>query len=160
MYEIREYISSDLSAVTQAFNAVVESGNAFMTEHPVSEEQMRERLKNEQSVFVAVRDGTVVGCYMLRSNMKGRGNHIANATYFVSENQRENGIGNLLGKHSISTAMKLGYKAMQFNGVVINNQASLRLWEYLGFEVIGKIPNGFRNKNEEYVDVCIMYKEL
>jgi L-amino acid N-acyltransferase YncA len=160
MCEIREYILNDLEAVTTAFNVVVAAGNAFMTEHPVSTQQMQNRLENEEKVFLAVNKQSVVGCYMLRPNMKGRGDHIANATYFVAEGQRGKGIGSLLAQHSISTAKNLGYRAMQYNGVVIGNETSLHFWKKIGFEVVGKIPGGFRNKQDGYDDVCIMYKKI
>ena len=160
MYEIREFERSDLEAITTSFNLVVESGLAFMTEEAVTQDQMFKKLEREEKVIVLMGNKSLIGCYMLRPIMPGRGSHIANATYLVAREFQSKGFGYQLGQHSIATAKALGYKAIQFNGVAFNNEAALGLWGKLGFEVRGTIPGGFRNKNQEYIDVCILHRTL
>ena len=160
MCRLREFERSDIMAVTHTFNEIVESGSAFMTEHPITQSQMLERLNNEQRVFVVESNKSVVGCYMLRPMHEGRGSHIANATYLVASASRSKGIGYQLGQHSITISKELGYKAIQFDGVVKKNEAAYRLWKKLGFTVIGTVPSGFRNIDQGYIDVYIMYKSL
>jgi ribosomal protein S18 acetylase RimI-like enzyme len=49
---------------------------------------------------------------------------------------------------------------MQFNYVISTNTAAIRLWQELGFEIVGTLPNAFRHPEKEYVDVYVMYRSL
>jgi RimJ/RimL family protein N-acetyltransferase len=49
---------------------------------------------------------------------------------------------------------------MQFNAVVSVNRAAVALWERLGFQRIGTVPEGFRLPDGRYVDLYIMYQAL
>ena len=104
--------------------------------------------------------GELLGAYLLKPNYEGRGSHVANATYMVGRRQRGQGIGRLLGEHSIAQARQSGYRAMQFNAVVSANTAAVRLWEELGFARIGTVPQGFRLPDGSYSDLYIMYRTL
>ena len=54
-----------------------------------------------------------------------------------------------------------GYKNSVFNLVFANNIASIKIWDRLGFSVVGRVPNAARLKNsEELVDALIYWKEL
>ncbi|HKJ43945.1 MAG TPA: GNAT family N-acetyltransferase [Sunxiuqinia sp.] len=158
---IRKYIDSDIQEIMNLFNGVVEEGNAFLTENNMTTAQMEYWLKNEETAaYVALSANRIVGCYMLRPNLKGRGKHVGNATYFISKSFRGHGIGYQLGKHSLEEAKNIGFTAMQFNSVVAINQSSKNRWLKLGFQVIGVIPNGYRLLNETFVDIMILYKKL
>jgi ribosomal protein S18 acetylase RimI-like enzyme len=50
-----------------------------------------------------------------------------------------------MGEFSLLVAKRLGYLAMQFNRVVKNNHRAVRLWQNLGFEIIGEIPDAFNH---------------
>ena len=89
----------------------------------------------------------------------GLGSHIANASYMVHPDAQGKGIGRQLGEHSLKMAKSLGFLAMQFNIVISTNKPAIRLWEKLGFEIIGTTPNGYRSANG-LVDTYIMYKSL
>lgn len=49
---------------------------------------------------------------------------------------------------------------MQFNLVVETNEGAVRLWQKLGFEVIGTIPKAFKHPEHGYVGACVMFKWL
>jgi len=53
-----------------------------------------------------------------------------------------------------------GYRAMQFNAVVATNTRAVELWRSLGFEVIGRVPEGFRHPTRGYVDLLVMHRRL
>lgn len=63
-------------------------------------------------------------------------------------------------EHSQRVAKKLGYKAMQFNFVASTNEGAVRLWEKLGFKVVGRLPKAFDHPDAGYVDALVMYKWL
>jgi ribosomal protein S18 acetylase RimI-like enzyme len=66
----------------------------------------------------------------------------------------------VLCAHSLETARRLGYRAMQFNFVVATNAAAVRTWEKHGFAVVGRLPGAFRHAELGLVDALVMYREL
>lgn len=54
------------------------------------------------------------------------------------------GAGVAMAETFLITAPALGYKASVFNLVFANNEASIRIWERLGFSRVGCIPQAAR----------------
>jgi L-amino acid N-acyltransferase YncA len=102
----------------------------------------------------------ILGTYILRPNQAGGGSHVANAGFMVSANTRARGIGRAMAEHCLTEARRLGFRAMQFNFVISTNSAAIRLWQELGFEIVGTLPGAFRHPERGYVDVCVMYRSL
>ncbi len=109
---------------------------------------------------VAERDGTVVGTYIVRANQPGLGSHVANAAFMVAPDARGLGVGQAMGEHCLAEAQRLGFRAMQFNFVVSTNEAAVRLWQRLGFEIVGTLPGAFRHAEKGYVAAYVMYRSL
>lgn len=65
-----------------------------------------------------------------------------------------------MGQAALREAKRLGYQAMQFNIVVETNTAAIKLWEKLGFEIIGTVTDAFRHRERGFVDALIMHKLL
>jgi ribosomal protein S18 acetylase RimI-like enzyme len=53
-----------------------------------------------------------------------------------------------------------GYRAVQFNFVVSTNERAVRLWQSLGFDIVGRLPTAFRHPTHGYVDAFVMYRAL
>ena len=49
---------------------------------------------------------------------------------------------------------------MQFNFVVSTNTRAVKLWQSLGFAIVGTLPKAFLHPTEGYVDAYIMYRDL
>lgn len=160
MISVREVIPSDLNAVADLFNEVVQEGNAFVFEAPFSVSIVRSIVRKQSASFVAVREKQVVGVYLLHPNTPGRGSHIANAIYAVKRCFRSQGIGSKLTEHSLNIARKKGFKAIQFNCVVETNCPAIKLWRKYGFQIVGTVPKAFRNKDGRYVDIHIFHRFL
>ena len=110
--------------------------------------------------FVAEEDGRVLGSYYLKANQSGPGNHVCNCGYMVSKEARGRGVASRMCEHSQVVALEMGYKAMQFNLVVETNTGAVRLWQKLGFDIVGTIPKAFRHPGKGYVAAHVMYKWL
>jgi ribosomal protein S18 acetylase RimI-like enzyme len=102
----------------------------------------------------------IVGTYILRPNQSGSGSHVANAGFMVSASARGQGIGRAMAEHCLHEARRLGFRAMQFNYVISTNTVAIRLWQDLGFEIVGTLVNAFRHPDKGYVDVYVMYRSL
>jgi ribosomal protein S18 acetylase RimI-like enzyme len=62
--------------------------------------------------------------------------------------------------HSLDRARERGFRAMQFNFVVSTNERAVRLWQSVGFEIVGRLPKAFHHPAMGFVDAYVMYKEL
>ena len=110
--------------------------------------------------YVAVSGGEVVGTYSLRPAQPGLGSHVANAGFMVAPGRSGRGVGRALGEHCLAEARRLGYAAMQFNFVVSTNERAVRLWQSLGFAIVGTVPGAFRHPTHGPVPVHIMHRAL
>ena len=49
---------------------------------------------------------------------------------------------------------------MQFNFVVSTNERAVRLWQMLGFEIVGRLPSAFNHPTRGYVDALVMFQTM
>lgn len=70
------------------------------------------------------------------------------------------GIGKKFALWSLKEAKRLGFTAMQFNFVVKSNTDAVKLWQKIGFEIIGEIPNAIYHSTTGLTNVYIMYRKL
>lgn len=111
-------------------------------------------------VFVAERDGQVLGSYYLRANQRGGGAHVANCGYMTAIAARGQGVAGLMCDHSLGEARRRGFEAMQFNFVVESNRSAVHLWGRHGFEVVGRVPDAFRHPRLGLVAALILWRRL
>jgi len=104
--------------------------------------------------------GRILGAYYLKPNQPGHGNHVGNCGYVVSEHARGRGVASRMCEHSQAAALQSGFLALQFNFVVSSNTGAIRLWQKLGFEIVGTLPRAFRHPALGFVDALVMYKWL
>jgi RimJ/RimL family protein N-acetyltransferase len=152
----------DWPAVWSAMEPVIRSGETYPYAMDMDEKGARRMwLELTEAAYVAEDEsGDILGTYYIKPNQPTLGAHVANCGYLVSERARGRGVATTMGRHSLEEAVRLGYRAMQFNLVVATNAASLRVWEKLGFEIVGPLPGAFRHATLGYVDAYIMYKVL
>lgn len=158
---IREATDRDRDAIWEIFRATVAPGDAFVYDpNTPREEAMAYWFANGTRTYVAEDDGKVVGSYILRPNRPGLGNHVANAGFMVDPTARRSGIGRTMGEHALLEARRLGYRAMQFNFVISTNESAVRLWQRLGFKIVGTLPDAFRHSQKGLVDAYVMFRSL
>lgn len=143
----------------EIFKNVVDSGKEFPYASNSIQEFHRHFFAPRSQVYVCRSlQGEVVGGFYLRPNFSGRCSHIANAAYMVKESHRRQGIGTLLIQASLELAKSLGFQSMQFNMVLSQNQIAVQLYEKLGFQIIGTLPQAIRNPDGSYQDGYIFFR--
>lgn len=158
---IREATERDRDAVWEIFRATVAPGEVFVYDPNTPREEAEAYwFAKGTRTYVAEQDGKVAGSYILRQNRPGLGDHVANAGFMVAPAARRSGIGRAMGEHALSEARRLGYRAMQFNFVISTNESAVRLWQDLGFKIVGTLPGAFRHVRNGFVDAYVMYRLL
>jgi len=161
MIELRKATDNDKPAIWQIIKAVIAGGDTYVFSPDSGEaEMMAYWFTPDKHNYVAALDGEVVGTFWLRANQPGLGSHVANAAYMVSPNAGGKGIGRQMAEYSFGEARKLGFSAMQFNFVVKSNTVAVKLWESVGFEIIGEIPDAFDHAKNGMTNAYIMYRKL
>jgi L-amino acid N-acyltransferase YncA len=160
--DIREFVESDWASVWPIYQGVVNAGETY-TYDPNWTEQRAHDIWVEPApgrTFVAVDGDRIVGTAHLGPNKPARGSHVATASFMVGADARGLGVGRALGVHVLESARADGYASMQFNAVVETNSAAVKLWQELGFQIIGTVPEAFDHPTHGRVGLHIMYRRL
>ena len=162
MLDIRPIEASDWLAVWNLIEPVFRAGETYAFALDISAaEAHKVWVETPTATFVATdENGALLGTYYLKPNRAGPGGHVCNCDYIVSEDARGQGVATQLCEHSQREAVRRGFRAMQFNLVVATNEGAIRLWEKLGFAIVGTLPEAFRHPEQGYVDAFVMYKKL
>jgi ribosomal protein S18 acetylase RimI-like enzyme len=161
MIEIRKAKLEDADGIWDIIKAVIVTGETYVFDPNSSKEKMLAYwFSTDKNTYVALQNELIVGTFVIKDNQMDLGSHIANAGYMTDPEAFGKGIGYTMGQFSIEEAKRLGYKAIQFNFVVKSNERAVRLWQRLGFEIIGEIPDAFNHVKNGLTNAFIMYRKL
>ncbi|MGJ5819084.1 GNAT family N-acetyltransferase [Paludibaculum fermentans] len=151
----------DADAVWAILEPVIRAGETYTLARDMSrEDALTYWFAADHEVFLAEDDGQAVGTYFLHPNQKGGGAHVANCGYMTAARATGRGVARAMCLHSQEHARSRGYRAMQFNFVVSTNERAVRLWQHLGFEIVGRLPEAFQHPSLGFVDAYVMYRML
>lgn len=159
---LRRFEEADWPSVWRLLHAAFSSGDTYAFS-PGSDEAAIHRAWVElpSATFVACSaEGVVIGTYFIKPNQPGLGSHVCNCGYVVAPDLQGRGIASAMCAHSQTEARSMGFRAMQFNLVVATNERAVRLWQRLGFSVVGALPGAFRHQALGFVDALVMFKSL
>ena len=158
---IRAARPQDWDSIWAILEPTILAGETYALDADLDEEAARAYwLGPDKETFVAEEDASILGTYYMRANQAGGGRHVCNCGYMTSARATGRGIARQMGLHSLDHARKRGYRAMQFNFVVSTNERAVRLWQSLGFDIVGRLPLAFRNPTRGYVDALVMFQSL
>ncbi len=153
--------------VRKLLNLVIVEGKTYPQKQPLSQSEFAAYWLSQDAFVVrpvtdedAQPPKEILGAFYLKPNFPGRCNHICNAGFIVQPEMRGQGIGRFMGEAMLLIAASLGYEAVMFNLVFATNIASIRLWESLGFQIIGRIPSAAKLDSQKTVDALMMYRAL
>jgi len=161
MLTVREARTEDAEALWAILEPAIRSGETYTLPRSMDREAaLRYWRSDGHEVFVAEEEGRVVGTYFLRANQGGGGSHVANCGYITAPADMGRGVARAMCTHSLDRARERGFRAMQFNFVVSTNKRAVRLWESLGFNIVGRLPEAFLHPRNGYTDAYVMYRFL
>lgn len=158
---IRPAAADDAPAIARIIVPTIREGTTYALDREMNEaDALRYWMGNDKQTFVAEEAGEVLGTYFIRANQGGGGRHVCNCGYMTSATATGRGVARSMCQHSLAHAKAQGYRAMQFNFVVSTNERAVRLWQSLGFEIVGVLREAFQHPTHGYVDAFVMYRDL
>jgi L-amino acid N-acyltransferase YncA len=159
---IRDAVPDDWPRFWPIFRAIVEAGETYAYPTDVTLETGRSLWMEQPPgrTVMAVAGDDLLGSAKMGPNRPGRGAHVATASFMVDPSCRRSGVGRSLGLHMIEWARAAGYRSVQFNAVVETNGSAVRLWQSLGFQIIGTVPEAFDHATRGLVGLHVMYLRL
>lgn len=159
--QIRPARKADEAAIWSIIEPVIRAGETYALPRDMSRaEALAYWLGPDRETFVAEEEGRLLGTYYLRANQPGGGAHVANCGFMTDSASLGRGVARRMGEHALAHARSRGFRAMQFNFVVSTNERAVRLWQSLGFAVVGRLPAAFHHPVRGDVDALVMYRAL
>lgn len=158
---IRPATPEDAAAIWSIIGPTIRAGETYALDPAMGEEAaLAYWLGPDRETFVAEEAGVVLGTYYIRPNQAGGGKHVCNCGYMTDAAAAGRGIARRMCEHSLRVARDRGFRAMQFNFVVGTNHRAVRLWQSLGFEIVGTLPLAFEHPTHGFVDAFVMFQTL
>jgi GNAT superfamily N-acetyltransferase len=160
---IREFVESDWAQVWPIVRDVIQARDTFTYDPDLTSEQAHQVwvVAPPGRTVVALDDADrVVGTAQMQTNKPGPGSHVATASFMVAAHARGTGVGSALCRHALDWARERGYAGMQFNAVAASNTSAVRIYERLGFRVVGTVPGAFEHPTLGRVGLHVMYCEF
>lgn len=158
---IRPATPNDLSAIWHIIEPVIRAGDTYALDRDMSEAAALAYWAGpDRETFIVEADGTILGTYYIRANQAGGGSHVCNCGYITAPEAVGRGVARAMAAHSLAHARSRGFRAMQFNFVVSTNERAVRLWQSLGFDIVGRLPGAFAHPRLGDVDALVMFQQL
>lgn len=158
---IRPARTDDAKAIWSIIGPTIRAGETYTLDPAMNEDAaLAYWMTPDKETFVAEENGDILGTYYMRANQGGGGNHVCNCGYMTGAEAMGRGIARQMCEHSLQHARSRGYRAMQFNFVVGTNERAVRLWQSLGFDIVGRLPLAFKHPSRGYVDALVMFRPL
>ncbi len=159
---LRPATDADWSQIWPFFDVIVKDGQTYAYPEDLTSDSAKALWMEPAPgrTVVAIEDDVVLGSAKMGPNRPGRGAHVATASFMVDPAARGKGVGRHLGVHMIEWARAEGYRAIQFNAVVETNTSAVKLWQDLGFAIIGTVPEAFDHRVHGLVGLHVMHLSL
>lgn len=158
---IRKATPADAPAILDIVLPTIREGTTYALDATMSAaDALAYWTSADKETFVAEDEGLVVGTYYIKPNQAGGGQHVCNCGFMTKASVTGRGIAKNMCTHALHHARTNGYKAMQFNFVVSTNHRAIQLWQSMGFDIVGRLPQAFLHPHNGYVDALVMYQQL
>ena len=159
---VRDATDHDAAIIAEIYNHYISGSTATFDTEPKTAEERRAWLATHDlahPVLVAEDSGAVVGWGSLTAwGARPAWRHTVEISSYVAPDSRGRGIGPLLMGALLERARQAGHHAVLAQ-IVAENEASLRVTQRAGFEIVGHLREVGR-KFDRWLDVVILEKNL
>ena len=154
---IRPATEDDWPRIWPIFDATVRAGETYAYPLDLTSEQARDLwLERPPGLTVVLEEGeAILGTAKMGPNRPGprrpRRHRLVHGRRAAA---RGRGVGRRLGEYVVQWHRDQGYRGIQFNAVVETNESAVRLWQTLGFEIVGTVPGAFRSPHARATSAC------
>jgi GNAT superfamily N-acetyltransferase len=159
---IRDATAADWLIIWPFFSAIVDAGESYAFPEDLTVESGRGWWMEQSPghTVVVEEESRILGSAKMGPNRPGRGDHVGTASFMVDPAASGRGIGRALASYVVDWHREHGFSGIQFNAVVETNAAAVRLWQSLGFQIVGTVPGAFRSATHGPVGLHVMYLPL
>ena len=159
---IRPATVEDWPAIWPVLRHTVAAGETYAYSEDLTSEQAQSLwLERPPGLTVVLEEhGRILGTAKMGPNRPGRGDHVGTASFMVDPDTRGRGVGRRLGEWVVAWHRDQGYRGIQFNAVVETNTTAVKLWQDLGFTIIGTVPEAFDSRARGRVGLHVMHRRL
>ena len=158
---IEAAVDEDFSKIWEFFSLIVKLGDTVSFSPDITYDEAKKFwMGHGHYVYKAMLEGAIIGTYVIRAIDPGPASHVANGIYMVHPDFQGKKIGFQMVSHSLREAKSKGFKAMQFSRVVCTNIPAIKLYQKMGFKIVGTLPKAFNHKKLGFVDAYIMHRFL
>ncbi len=157
--QIRPFEDDDWPEFLPILQEVARAGETYAMPTDIGQAGARDFWVGDH--VVTARDGgTLLGSAKMGANRPAQGAHVGTASFMVGSEARGRGVGRALAEYVVDWHRREGFRSIQFNAVVDTNIGAVRLWQALGFEIIGTVPEAFRLPSGDYAGLHVMHLSL
>ena len=159
---IRAATPEDWPGIWPFFRETVLAGETYAYPEDLTSDQAAALWMEQPPAATVVHEegGRILGSAKMGPNRPARGSHVGTASFMVAPEARGRGVGRALAAYAVQWHRDHGFRGIQFNAVVETNTAAVRLWQDLGFSIVGTVPEAFLSKEHGYVGLHVMYLDL
>jgi L-amino acid N-acyltransferase YncA len=159
---IRPATDGDWPRIWPFFREIVRAGETYAYSDDLTSAQARDLwMESPPGLTVVLEEGgRVLGSAKMGPNRPSRGDHVGTGSFMVDPATSGRGVGRALATYVLEWHREHGYAGIQFNAVVETNTAAVRLWQSMGFEIVGTVPGAFRSASHGRVGLHVMYLAL
>ena len=159
---IRPAVEEDWAQIWPFFAAIVADGETYAYPDDLTSERARDLWMEAPPglTVVLAEDDRVLGSAKMGPNRPARGDHVGTASFMVDPAAGGRGVGRALATYVVDWHRQQGYAGIQFNAVVETNTGAVRLWQDLGFTIVGTVPGAFDSTRHGRVGLHVMYLDL
>ena len=157
---IRAATEADWPAIWPFWRDIVEAGETYAYPLGATSDQARGWWFDGSRVTVLEEDGSVLGSAKMGPNRPGRGAHVGTASFMVAASRTRSRRRPAPGRGHGRVAPRAGVRRHPVQRRRRDQHGAVRLWQDLGFTIVGTVPGAFESTRHGRVGLHVMYLDL
>ena len=154
-FDVRPIAIADVDALRAFLSRIPDGDKTFFKENVDDADTVQEWVADRRGRRLLAFDGAEVAGYVAVIPGIGWSDHVGELRLVVDPTRRRNGLGRKLAQLGLVEALRLGLRKVIVE-VVTDQQATIQLFDSLGFEGEAMLREHVRNRDGEYRDLLVL----